>query len=343
MNEPIAPKISVVVPVFNECRNLSALVDAVQEHMAAVSCTFELILVDDGSTDSTWSKIGRLSQSRAWLRGFQLSRNFGKEGALLAGFGNARGEAVITLDADLQHPVALIEDMVEMWNTGQYEIVEGIKVEPNRDSWLKEAASRWFYWVQNKMTGLNMDNASDFMLLDRKVVAILVELREIHFFYRGLCRWMGFRHGRIPFRVEPRHAGNSKWSYSKLAGLALTGVTSFTNFPLYIALLVSMFFFIGMLGLTLFALANWFLGQEQSFDIGLWIGFSFVLSTLFLSLGVIGIYLGRMTDELRQRPRFIIANEHGTRVKPYSVHESYVHPIEGEEHGKMPRRSGGLS
>lgn len=301
------PTLSVVLPFFNEAGHLEPVLHAVNDALLPLNLPFELILVDDGSTDATWTQLQELCRRDTRLRAFRLSRNFGKEAALSAGLAQTRGAAVITMDGDLQHPPTLIAAMVAHWSQGDVDIVDAVKRTPNRDSALKQLAARLFYQTHQRLTGMHIDGASDFKLLDRRVVDVLNSMDERRLFFRGLCDWLGFRRETVAFDVADRVGGHTKWSLRRLGGLALDGITAYTSAPLHLTTALGCLFFLfsALLGAqTLYMKVT---AQAVS-------GFTTVIllllmmgSAILISLGVIGIYIAHIFDEVKARPRFLIS------------------------------------
>jgi glycosyltransferase involved in cell wall biosynthesis len=299
------------VPFFNEEKHLTQVAARIREVLESIGETFELILVDDGSRDGTWNKLQRLAGDRQDIYAIRLSRNFGKEAALAAGLEQAKGDAVITLDGDLQHPPALIEEMVRLWRTGQADVVEAKKTFHHRDTAINRIGARVFYDLQKRLTGSDLQGASDFKLLDRKVVDAWKHIGERNLFFRGICQWLGFRQVSIPFTVEERVGGRSKWTLNRLLDLAVTGIVSFSSLPLQLTTLLGLIFFVfsGLLGLQ--TLYMKLAGNAVS-------GFTTVIllvlitgSLVLLSLGIIGAYLAQIYEEVKGRPRYLVSESAG--------------------------------
>lgn len=310
------PTLSVVLPFFNEAGHLAPVLAAVCDALIPLNLPFELILVDDGSTDATWPQLQELCRHDTRLRAFRLSRNFGKEAALAAGLAHTRGAAVITMDGDLQHPPALIAAMVARWSQGDVDIIDAVKRTPNRDGTLKQLAARLFYQTHRRLTGMHIDGASDFKLLDRRVVDVLNTMEERRLFFRGLCDWLGFRRDNIAFDVADRVGGHTKWSFRRLCNLALDGITAYSSAPLHLTTLLGSLFlaFSALLGAqTLYMKVT---AQAVS-------GFTTVIllllimgSAILISLGVIGIYIAHIFDEVKARPRYLVSEHCGGEHRP---------------------------
>ena len=309
MTTDATPRISVVIPVFNEAQGLATTIATVQTEIASLAVTFELILVDDGSTDNTWAVIERLSHEFPTLCGIRLSRNFGKEAALTAGLNASLGDAVIVMDGDCQHPPSLIPEMIRVWSSGEADIVEAVKQHRGKESVISRARATMFYGVLRWMSGLNLEGMSDFKLLDRRVVKDWRKLEEHNRFFRGMVAWLGFRHVQIPFTVQDRNAGKSGWSVLKLTQLAIGAITSFSTFPLHFSSIAGVTFailavFLG--GQTLYVKLS---GQAVA-------GFTTVIlllliigSAVLLSIGVIGEYVARIYQEVKRRPPYLVSDQ----------------------------------
>ena len=304
---PTTPLISVVIPLYNEGLHVKQLLADLKTALQEIGCRFEVVLVDDGSSDDTWVAIK--DEARMWpdLRAIQLSRNFGKELALCAGLERARGEAIIVMDGDGQHPPALLPTMIEKWRTCGADIVQAVKVKRGRESATSKAGAFLFYVILNKLSGFELKGASDFKLINRKVLDTWLAMRERNVFFRGMTAWMGFRTIQIPFEVAPRRAGKSGWSYLRRAKLALIGITTFSSFPLRLVTFAGMIFFLFAVGLGIQTLYLKLAGRAFT-------GFATVIlleliigSLLMVSLGIIGEYLARIYEEVKGRPRYVVS------------------------------------
>lgn len=296
--------ISIVIPVFNEEKrlyeNISEIVSVIKEY------DYEVILIDDGSKDTTWEIVKRLFEENNRIKGVRFSRNFGKELALCAGLENANGELVITMDSDLQHPPKYIHEMVGKWKEG-YKIVECKKAKRARESFFNKIFAGLFYKTINKFTGFNMTNATDFKLLDRQVVDDINRLKEGQVFFRGLVEWIGYDKYEIPIVAEERKGDTSKFNFISLIRLALNAVTSFSSSILYITIILGAVFFMGAIILAIQTIINKIMGTALS-------GFTTVIllqliigASVLLCLGIIGIYIAKIYNEVKQRPRYIIS------------------------------------
>lgn len=301
--------VSIIIPVYNEGAHIEENILAIRDRAKAENVIYEFVLVDDGSADDSWQAMQRVSERLHACRLIRLSRNFGKEAAVSAGLSQAVGEACIVMDSDLQHPPEVIPEMIRLWAQEGYEVVDAVKANRGKESVLYKLFARLFYGSFNKLSGLELEGASDFKLMDRKAVDAWKAMPEHATFFRGMSTWVGFRHIAIPFEVAARAGGKTKWSFRKLAGLAVGAITSFSALPLQLVTITGLLFLIGAIGIGIETLVMWILGQAAS-------GFTTVIlllliigSLLMLSLGVIGTYIAKIYDEVKARPRYIIAEE----------------------------------
>jgi glycosyltransferase involved in cell wall biosynthesis len=265
-----------------------------------------VVLIDDGSVDDTWDRIKEQARAIPSLRALRLTRNFGKELALCAGLERARGEAIIVMDGDGQHPPSLLPVMIETWRTSGADVIEAVKRRRGRESLTSKFGALTFYVILNKLSGFELKGASDFKLIDRRVVDTWLDMRERNVFFRGMTAWMGFNAVQIPFDVPARRIGKSHWSYLRRAKLALIGITTFSSFPLHFVTFAGVIFFIFAVGLGIQTLYLKLAGRAFT-------GFATVIlleliigSLLMISLGIIGEYLARIYEEVKGRPRYIV-------------------------------------
>jgi dolichol-phosphate mannosyltransferase len=298
---------SIVAPVYNELDNLAELVRRVGEVMSTLRETWELVLVDDGSTDGSTDRILELAKQDKHIRPVIFARNFGHQVAITAGWDYARGDAVIILDADLQDPPEVIPDLIAKWREG-YEVVYAVRTEREGEGWFKRTTAALFYRVIYRITDVKIPvDTGDFRLMDRKVVDVLKTMRERHRFPRGMSSWVGFRQVGIPYKRAARHAGVTKYPFSKMLKLALNAITGFSYFPLQLAT----YFGFGSAGLAIIAIPvviilrlagnGAFLGQATTLLAVLFLG-----GVQLIFLGVLGEYLGRIYDEVKGRPLYIV-------------------------------------
>jgi polyisoprenyl-phosphate glycosyltransferase len=310
--------ISVVIPLYKEGPNLRPLLSGVTAALAKTGCPFELILVDDGSPDETWKIISEEAQILPALRGVRLSRNFGKELALCAGLERARGDVVVVMDGDGQHPPALLPDMVRLWRTTGADIVEAVKINRGQESLSGKLGALLFYVILNKLAGVNLKGASDFKLMNRRAVDAWLQMEERNVFFRGMTAWLGFTRAQIPFEVPGRVGGETGWSFLRRFELALTGISAFSSLPLQFVTVAGLFFLIFSVVFGIYTLVLQLAGKSVS-------GFATVIlllliigSLLMISLGIIGQYLARIYEEVKRRPRYVIANSTEPPANPHS-------------------------
>jgi glycosyltransferase involved in cell wall biosynthesis len=299
--------ISVVIPVHEEARALPTCLAAIRHVLEQCGIAYELVLVDDGSSDATWSLIGQEAAVSPSIRGFRLSRNFGKESALCAGLERARGNAIIVMDGDGQHPASLLPEMIRMWQATGAEIVQAVKRSRGPESFSSRASALVFYVLLKKFSGFDLRGASDFKLISRKALKAWLTMEERNLFFRGMTAWMGFTTVQIPFEVAQRSSGQSTWSFLKRVKLALTGITAFSSLPLQLVTFAGAIFFVFSILLGAQTLYLKLSGQAVS-------GFTTVIlleliigSLLMISLGIIGEYLARIYREVKRRPRYLIS------------------------------------
>lgn len=302
--------LSIILPACNEQDNIESAFLTISGIAAKNAIPFEIIFVDDGSTDFTYARIQALSSQHPQAKGISFSRNFGKEAAIFAGLEAAQGACCLVMDCDLQHPPALIPEMYGLWKEG-FEVVEGVKTSRGKESPLHTLCAKGFYRLISGATGIDMSQASDFKLLDRKAVDALLILPERAPFFRALSSWVGFKTTAVPFEVQERTAGASKWSLWSLFKYAIRNITSFSGVPLQMVTLLGWIMFLASIALGIQSLYRYFSGTALE-------GFTTVIllqlmigSVLMISLGIIGHYISRIYDEIKARPRYIIRGRCG--------------------------------
>lgn len=299
--------LSVIIPAYNEEENIGPAADTIGTVLRNADIGYELIFVNDGSTDESWSVVHALSERDSAVRGLCFSRNFGKEAAIFAGISAARGDCCVVIDCDLQHPPEKIVEMYRLWEQG-FEVIEGVKSSRGKESAGYGIAARVFYKLISKSTGLDLMNASDFRLLDRKAMDSLLTLGEQHAFFRALSSWIGFRTATVEFDVRSRNAGQTKWTTRALVRYALTNITSFTTAPMQLITVMGVITLIVSVVMGMVALYQKFSGVALGGFTTVIILQLFTGSLVMMSLGIIGHYLAKIYDELKARPRYIISD-----------------------------------
>jgi dolichol-phosphate mannosyltransferase len=298
---------SIVAPIYNEKENIPELYRRVKEVMTSTRKPWELILVDDGSTDGSTDMIRELAKNDKRVRAVIFARNFGHQVAVTAGLDYSRGDAVVVIDADLQDPPELILEMAKKWQEG-YEVVYAVRAEREGESWFKLWTASMFYRIIYRITDVKIPlDTGDFRLMDRKVVDVMNSMRERHRFLRGMSAWVGFKQVGVEYKRAARTAGETKYPFRKMFRLALNAVTSFSYFPLQVA---TYFGFISA-GIAIFAIplvaglrlagSHFFEGQTTTLIAVLFLG-----GVQLISLGILGEYIGRLYDEAKGRPLYIV-------------------------------------
>lgn len=302
--------ISVVIPCFNEAACIGKLYSELSQVLASYSCPFELLFIDDGSTDNTPDILSAMSVVDNRVHWVSLSRNFGHQKALKAGLDLSKGDIVITMDADMQHPPVLIHRMVELWTDG-YDVVNTVRTEDAKCGLLKKMTSHWFYRLMNAWSEVSiLEGGADFRLLDANVVRVLRDCHEEFLFLRGMTSWVGFRQIRIPYQANVRYAGDTKYTLKKMFSFALCGITSFSVRPLRWAVGLAGFFALLSIGEVVYAV---YIACFTEHAVSGWASLAILVSTLgatiLLMLGIIGEYLGKLFMQCKQRPEYIIKEQ----------------------------------
>ena len=302
--------LSVVLPSYNEEASVPRAAQVITQLLEEEGIRHELLFVDDGSRDRTWAVIEEQSGRYPGVRGVRFSRNFGKEAAIFAGLAQAKGDCVVVMDCDLQHPPETIPKMYRLWQKGA-QVVEGVKSSRGKESPLHTFAAKSFYSIISSATKVDMSRASDFKLLDRRAVDTLLAMREKNAFFRALSSWIGFETAQVEFDVQPRLEGESKWSVMSLVRYAVTNIVSFTTAPLQMVTLMGVGVFLASVVLGVWSLWQKFTGQALE-------GFTTVIllqliigSVLMICLGIIGYYIAKIYEEVKDRPRFILSQSCG--------------------------------
>lgn len=304
--------LSILIPCYNEEENLDYLFERLISVLDRLNLKYEIICINDGSTDNTFKCLVAHHHRNPTIKVVNLSRNFGKEVALSAGIDYATGAAVIPIDADLQDPPEFIEQLLIKWREG-YEVVNAVRRSRQGESWLKRWTAGAFYRVISGMSPITIPHdTGDFRLLDRRVVEALKRLPERRRFMKGLFAWVGFKQTSIEYDREPRHQGETKWNYWKLWNFALEGITSFSFLPLrvwsYLGLLIALISFIYASFLLLRTLIY---GIDVPGYASIMVAVLFLGGVQMVSLGFIGEYLGRVYDEVKQRPLYLVRDCYG--------------------------------
>ena len=300
--------VTLLIPCYNEEESIPFMRDALLQLMNDnTRYQWEVLFINDGSRDRTLSLLEHLHQQDKRFCYVSLSRNFGKEAALLAGFDHARGDAVIIMDADLQHPPQVIPQMLMAWEEG-YDDVYGKRLSRGRESWLRRKLSRSYYRLLQRMAHVDiLPNVGDFRLLDRRCIEVLKQLRETERYTKGLYCWIGFNKKEVPFETQDRVAGRSTWSYRQLIGLAIDGIMSFTTAPLRISailgIVVSIAAFIYMCVVLVKTL---FWGEPVAGYPTIVVLVLFLGGVQLISLGIVGEYLGKTFMEVKNRPVYVV-------------------------------------
>ena len=303
-------KLSVVVSVYNEEQALPLFYETTKLILEILPWDYELLFVNDGSRDDSLSILREFAAHDEKVKVVSFSRNFGHEAAMIAGIDYAKGDGIVCMDADLQHPPETLISMYHLWEQG-WEVIEGVKKSRGTESLLHKESAGFFYGIMSKATGVNMQNASDFKLLDRKAVNALLTMKEKNAFFRALSSWVGFKTVKVEFEVRERTVGQSKWSAWALVKYAFNNISSFSAAPMQIVTILGAMMLIASLILGIAALYQKIVGIAVD-------GFTTVIllqlfsgSIIMMSLGIIGYYIAKIYDEIKDRPRYIIAEECG--------------------------------
>lgn len=300
--------LSVVLPAYNEEKMIEKAGIVIGQILEKQKIPYEIVFVDDGSKDGTWSEIERTAQKDPHIAGVHFSRNFGKESAMLAGLANTKGDCCVVMDCDLQHPPETLVEMYRLWEQG-YEVVEGVKHSRGKESLAHKASAGMFYKLISKAVGIDMSRASDFKLLDRKAVDALLDMPERNAFFRALSAWIGYKTTSVEFDVREREEGESKWSTKSLIRYAITNIVSFSSAPMQFVTGAGVFVFFLAVILGIQTLIHYFTGNAVE-------GFTTVIllllligSILMISLGIIGYYISKIYEEVKGRPRYLISRK----------------------------------
>ena len=298
--------LSVVIPAYNEEKMIEKAYDTIDSILSENNIEHNFVFVDDGSKDNTWNNIETVAKKHDNMLGVHFSRNFGKDAAIMAGLEKSNGDCVVVLDCDLQHPPIKIVEMYNKWLEG-YEVVEAVKHSRGKESAFHALFAKLFYSMISKATKLDMMHASDFKLLDRKAVLVLLNMKESNALFRALSSWIGFKTVQVEFDVQERTEGQSKWSVWSLVKYAITNISSFSTAPMQIVTLMGTILFILSLCLSVEAFIRWLSGTALEGFTTVIIFQSFSSSIIMISLGIIGFYISRIYVEIKGRPRYIVS------------------------------------
>jgi len=319
------PDLSIVIPVYNEERNISQLVSELQKYIRQDKITYEILFVDDGSSDNTWLEIKRCVDTNPNICGVRLSRNFGHQHALLAGYTFCSGELVISMDGDLQHPAHLIPEMIRLCNEEKFDVILTKRIDPVSTGWFKKFTSRSFYKVFSFLADMNLpEGSSDFRLMNRKALDALLELGDATLFLRGAVQWIGFKRTTIDYHAQERFSGETKYSLKRMIRFALGAAVSFSNRPLRVGIWLGLVTGLVAIAETAYVITRYLKGQTVPGWASLACLISFLFGILFVLLGIIGGYLSSIHDAVKQRPRFIVADvaKRSNSSSPYNGKKS---------------------
>ena len=299
--------LSVIIPAYNEELSIDRAHHTITGILNKENIENEIIFVDDGSSDATYKKIKELSDNEANITGLHFSRNFGKEAAISAGLAAATGDCVVVIDCDLQHPPEKIVEMYRLWEKG-FEIVEGIKSSRGKENVIHGWAAKSFYSIISSLVGFDMSNASDFKLLDRKVVDILNKIPEKKGFFRAISFWVGYNKTTVEFDVAERLEGDSKWSATGLLKYAISNISAYSTAPMQIVTVLGVMMLIITVIFSIWALIDKICGRALEGMTTVIIILIFIGSIMMISLGIIGYYVARIYEEIKGRPKYIISS-----------------------------------
>ncbi len=298
--------LSIVLPSYNEEQNIANTAKVLSDLLEQEKIEYELVFVSDGSKDATYEEIQKAAESNPRIKGAKFSRNFGKEASIFAGLRLTTGDAVIVMDCDLQHPPQTIPTMWKLWQEG-YEVIEGVKSDRGKESLGYKMSAGIFYKVMSKLIKMDMNASSDYKLLDRKVVDVLLQLPEKNTFFRALTFWAGVKTTTVEYEVQERAYGTSKWSLVSLMKYAVTNATSFSTLPLQLVTIMGIVSILFSVILAIQTMIRYFMGNSVE-------GFTTVIlliliigGFIMLSLGIIGHYIARIYEEVKGRPKYIIS------------------------------------
>lgn len=300
--------LSIVIPAFNEEENIRNTAQVVGSVMDEAQIPYEIIFVSDGSTDNTYGLIAQLAKEDRRIRGLEFSRNFGKEPAMFAGLSAIQGGCAVVMDCDLQHPPKTIVKMYRKWLEG-FEVVEGMKNTRGKESPFHRFFATAFYGIISAFTGFDMENSSDFKLLDRKVVQVLLDMPERKTFFRAMSFWAGFKSCQVHYDVAQRAYGTTKWSFFKLARYAISNIVSYSTRPLTFVSYMGVISLVGGLIVAIQTLVRWLSGRSLEGFTTVILLILFIGGGILLGLGIIGGYISAIYQEVKKRPRYVIRQD----------------------------------
>ena len=298
--------LSVVIPAYNEELMVGKTCRVLHDILTKAGIRYELVLVNDGSKDRTWEEIQAAGKKDQHILGVHFSRNFGKESAVFAGMAQTTGDVVAVMDCDLQHPPEVLLEMYHKWEEG-YQVIEGIKKSRGKESFLHKESAGFFYGIMSRITRIDMQNTSDFKMLDRQVVNTILSMPERNMFFRATTSWVGYRTTYVEFEVREREAGESKWSTWSLVKYAFTNIVAFTTIPLQFVTVGGGICFLCSLILMIYSLVQYFTGHAIEGYTTILLVMLLLGSAVMLSLGIIGYYMAKSYEEVKHRPRYIIS------------------------------------
>lgn len=297
--------LSIVIPAYNEEENILNTAKVVGTIMQEAQIPYEIIFVSDGSTDNTYGLVAQLAKEDRRIRGLEFSRNFGKEPAMFAGLSAIKGGCAVVMDCDLQHPPQTIVKMYRKWLEG-FEVVEGMKNTRGKEGILHRLFAATFYGIISAFTGFDMENSSDFKLLDRKVVQVLLDMPERKTFFRAMSFWAGFKSCQVYYDVAQRAFGTTKWSFFRLARYAISNIVSYSTRPLSFVSYMGVISLVGGLIVAIQTLVRWLSGRALEGFTTVILLLLFLGGGILLGLGIIGGYISAIYHEVKKRPRYVV-------------------------------------
>ncbi len=299
----------VIIPVYNEEKAIQKNFSIIYQTLLKDQISCHFMIVDDGSSDQTWSKICEIINKYNHVSALRFARNFGKEIALCAGIDHIQAKRYLLMDSDLQHPPQYVKNMITLMNQTKVNIVHGVKKKRGKEKLAYTFIAKSFYKLLQLTTGLHLDNSSDFKLIDAQVANSIRQFKERNLFFRGIIDWVGFKSATYHFEVKERRNGSSRFSTIKLIQLAFNSIISYTHKPLYLTIIGGVIFFFISIILGIQTLVRYFLGHSLNGFSTIILLLLFIGSMIMFSLGIIGIYISRIYDEVKQRPRYIISKK----------------------------------